>query len=93
MILGLHNVAVSAPQIIATLIGSAIFKAAQKDRGVAGDDSVGWVMRFGGLAALAAAFFTWRVGEERDVGGGRGKRGSVGGGGGRYERVDGNRDV
>ena len=30
------------------------------------DDSVGWVLRFGGLAALAAAFFTWRIDEEGD---------------------------
>jgi solute carrier family 45 protein 1/2/4 len=66
VILGLHNVAVSAPQILATLISSGIFKLTQKDRGVAGDDSVGWVLRFGGLAALIAAFMTWRLGEERD---------------------------
>ena len=75
--MGLHNVAVSAPQILATLIGSAIFKAVQKPRGVAYDDSVGWVMRFGGLAGLAAGWFTWRIGE----GDGEGKEG------GRYERV------
>lgn len=57
----------SAPQIIATLVSSAIFKLAQKPRGAPYDDSVGWVLRFGGLAALAAAFFTWRIDEEGDV--------------------------
>jgi len=64
VILGLHNVAVSAPQIVATLVGSIIFKLVQKPRGAPYDDSVGWVLRFGALAALVAAFFTWRIGEE-----------------------------
>ena len=64
VILGLHNVSIAAPQIIATLVSSAIFKLAQKERGVAGDDSVGWVLRFGGLAALVAAYMTTRIGEE-----------------------------
>ena len=66
IVLGLHNVAVSAPQIIATLVSSAIFKATQKTRGTAGDDSVGWVLRFGGLAALVAAYMTSRIGEEAE---------------------------
>jgi len=73
VILGLHNVAIASPQIIATLASSLIFKMAQKERGVPGDDSVGWVLRFGGVAALVAAFMTKRVGEERgaeEVGGG-----------------------
>ena len=67
VILGLHNVAVAAPQIVATLVSSAIFKLAQKPRGEPYDWSVAWVLRFGGLAALVAAFFTWRVNEEADV--------------------------
>ncbi len=67
VILGLHNVAVAAPQIVATLVSSAIFKLAQKPRGQPYDWSVAWVLRFGGLAALVAAFFTWRVHEEADV--------------------------
>lgn len=67
VILGLHNVAVAAPQIVATLVSSAIFKLAQKPRGEPYDWSVAWVLRFGGLAALVAAFFTWKVHEEADV--------------------------
>ena len=67
VILGLHNVAVAAPQIVATLVSSAIFKLAQKPRGEPYDWSVAWVLRFGGLAALVAAYFTWRVNEEADV--------------------------
>lgn len=71
IILGLHNVAVSAPQILATLISSAVFKALQKPRNVPGDVSVGWNLRIGGVAALVAAFITWRMkepGEEEDGG-------------------------
>ncbi|KAI1978823.1 hypothetical protein LOZ53_004522 [Ophidiomyces ophidiicola] len=63
VILGIHNVAVSFPQIVSTLISSIIFKALQKPRGEPWDDSVGWVLRFGGCAALGAAYFTSRLGE------------------------------
>lgn len=63
IILGLHNVAISCPQIFSSLICSAIFKAAQKPRGEPWDDSVGWVMRFGGCAALVAAWLTKRLAE------------------------------
>ena len=63
IILGIHNVAVSAPQILSTLISSIIFKALQKPRDEPGDVSVGWTLRLGGLAALAAAFITWRMAE------------------------------
>lgn len=77
VILGLHNVAIAAPQIIATLVSSAIFRLVQRDRGVAGDDSVGWVLRFGGVAALVAAYMTSRVGEEGE-GRGESEREEVG---------------
>ncbi|CAG8072790.1 unnamed protein product [Penicillium nalgiovense] len=61
IILGLHNMAVSLPQILSSLVCSAIFKASQKQRGEPWDDSVGWVLRFGGCAALVAAWLTRRV--------------------------------
>lgn len=64
VVLGIHNVAIAAPQVIATLVSSAIFKALQKPKGSVGDDSVAWVLRFGGVAALIAAWMTRRVGEE-----------------------------
>ncbi|KAI1628586.1 major facilitator superfamily domain-containing protein [Exophiala viscosa] len=63
IILGLHNVAISAPQIIATLISSAVFKGLQKPRNVPGDTSVGWTLRIGGVATLISAFITWRMKE------------------------------
>lgn len=64
VILGLHNVAVAAPQIVATLVSSAIFKMVQKPRGEPGDQSTGWVLRFAGVAALVAAYFTSRIEEQ-----------------------------
>jgi solute carrier family 45 protein 1/2/4 len=63
IILGLHNVAVSAPQILSSLICSGIFKVAQKPRGEPWDDSVGWVLRFGGCAALIAGWLATRLGK------------------------------
>lgn len=64
VVLGIHNVAISAPQVIATLISSAIFSALQKPRGTPGDESVAWTLRFAALCALAAAWLTRFVGEE-----------------------------
>jgi solute carrier family 45 protein 1/2/4 len=63
IVLGIHNVAVSFPQIFSSLACSAIFKMAQKPRGAPWDDSVGWVLRFGGCAALVAAWLTRRLSE------------------------------
>jgi len=63
VILGLHNVAVSAPQVIATLVSSAVFRALQKPRNVPGDVSVAWTLRLGGIAVLVSAFYTWRMRE------------------------------
>jgi len=61
VVLGLHNVAIAAPQVLATLLSSVVFSALQKPRGSVGDDSVAWVLRLGGLCALVAAWLTRRV--------------------------------
>ena len=66
VVLGIHNVAIAAPQVIATLVSAVMFKMLQKPRGTAGDDSVAWVLRFGGACALAAAWLTLRVHEEKE---------------------------
>lgn len=63
IILGLHNVAVSSPQVIATLICSVVFKMLQKPRNEPDDVSVAWTLRLGGIATLASAFLTWRMRE------------------------------
>ncbi|KAI9676301.1 MAG: hypothetical protein M1822_008335 [Bathelium mastoideum] len=79
VVLGIHNVALAAPQVIATLASSVIFRALQKPRGSVGDESVAWVLRFGGLCALVAAWLTMRVGEEADGGKGKGGRAEISG--------------
>jgi solute carrier family 45 protein 1/2/4 len=61
IILGIHNVAVSSPQVLATIVCSLVFKLLQKPRNVPGDVSVGWTLRLGGLATLISAFMTWRM--------------------------------
>ncbi|KAK3202243.1 hypothetical protein GRF29_161g595913 [Pseudopithomyces chartarum] len=66
VILGIHNVAIAAPQVIATLFSSIIFKFLQKPRGTPNDNSVAWVLRFGGLCALVAAWLTLRVHEDKE---------------------------
>ncbi|OCK78025.1 hypothetical protein K432DRAFT_418248 [Lepidopterella palustris CBS 459.81] len=68
VVLGIHNVAIAAPQVIATLVSSVIFRALQKPRGSAGDESVAWVLRFGGCCAVVAAWLATRVGEENGEG-------------------------
>jgi solute carrier family 45, member 1/2/4 len=65
MILGLHNTAISTPQILATLISSVVFRALQKERGVPGDQSVAWVLRMGGVAGLVAAWWGRGLDETR----------------------------
>ncbi len=56
-VMGLHNVAISAPQILAALACSIIFALA-KSLGSA--NGTGWVLRAGGFAALCAAYLTSR---------------------------------
>ncbi|KAF2490551.1 hypothetical protein BU16DRAFT_157941 [Lophium mytilinum] len=67
VVLGIHNVAIAAPQVIATLVSSAIFRVLQKPRGAPGDNSVAWVLRFGGCCAVVAAWLTLRVKEEKEM--------------------------
>lgn len=79
VVLGIHNVAIAAPQVIATLVSSVIFRWLQKPRGTPGDNSVAWVLRFGGVCALVAAYTTLGVKEEKDdpdFGTGRARRNS-----------------
>ncbi|EHK15436.1 uncharacterized protein TRIVIDRAFT_232596 [Trichoderma virens Gv29-8] len=61
VIMGIHNMSVSAPQIIANVGSSLIFKIWQKPRGTPGDHSIAIVLALGGLFALVAAFFVLKV--------------------------------
>lgn len=66
VLLGIHNVAIAAPQVISTLVSSVIFRALQRPRGAPDDDSVGWALRFGGVAALVAAWLVRSVREKAE---------------------------
>jgi solute carrier family 45 protein 1/2/4 len=67
VILGIHNMAIAAPQIIATVASSAIFRVFQKPRGTPGDHSIAIVMALGGFAVLISAWFIHRIRDEPTV--------------------------
>lgn len=64
VILGIHNMAIAAPQIIATVVSSIIFKFFQKPRGTPGDRSIAIVMALGGIAVLVSAWFIHLIKDE-----------------------------
>ncbi|KAI0128483.1 major facilitator superfamily domain-containing protein [Xylariales sp. AK1849] len=66
VILGIHNMAIAAPQIIATLFSSVLFGIFQKPRGQPGDHSIAVVLALGGFFVLIAAYFVLQI--EDDVG-------------------------
>lgn len=61
VILGIHNMAIASPQMIATLGSSIIFKFFQKPRGVPGDRSYSIVLASGGVFVLFAAYLVHRI--------------------------------
>jgi solute carrier family 45 protein 1/2/4 len=67
IILGIHNVAIAAPQVIATLGSSVIFRFLQKPRGTPGDLSMPVVLAIGGVFAAIAAIFASRLQEDKPV--------------------------
>lgn len=56
--MGVHNAAVSVPQIMAAMASSFIFWLTGRF-GV--HDAVGWVLRFSGIAGAVAAWFAWQL--------------------------------
>jgi solute carrier family 45 protein 1/2/4 len=80
-ILGLHNVFISSPQFVSTLLASLMFHFL--GAGGRGDDihpqmmdglaegrgggSIAWVLRIGGLGGIYAAYLTWRLAEKEDA--------------------------
>ncbi|KAL2255468.1 hypothetical protein VTK26DRAFT_3289 [Humicola hyalothermophila] len=64
VILGIHNMAIAAPQIIATVVSSIIFRLFQKPRGVPGDHSIAIVLALGGVTVLVSALFIHRIRDE-----------------------------
>lgn len=61
VILGIHNMAIAAPQFISTFGSSIIFRFAQKPRGVPGDRSISIVFALGGFFVLGAAWFIHKI--------------------------------
>lgn len=61
VILGIHNMAIAAPQIIANVGSSVIFRVWQKPRGMPGDHSFSIVMALGGACVLASCLFVSRI--------------------------------
>ncbi|KAF3769885.1 MFS general substrate transporter, partial [Cryphonectria parasitica EP155] len=68
VILGIHNMAIAAPQIIATVGSSLIFKIFQKPRGTPGDHSIAIVMAIGGVTVGASAWFIHLIRDEAEEG-------------------------
>ncbi|KAK9779059.1 putative MFS general substrate transporter [Seiridium cardinale] len=61
VILGIHNMAIASPQILATVGSSIIFRIFQKPRGTPGDHSIGIVFALGGIFVLASVIFIQRI--------------------------------
>lgn len=67
VILGIHNMSIAAPQILATVGSSVIFKFLQKPRGTPGDRSIAVVLASGGIFTLVAAYLTSRIKDEVEL--------------------------
>ncbi|KAH8663598.1 hypothetical protein BGZ60DRAFT_411698 [Tricladium varicosporioides] len=67
VILGIHNMSIAAPQILATIGSSILFKFLQKPRGTPGDRSIAVVLACGGISTLVAAFLTSRIKDEVEI--------------------------
>ncbi|PFH58260.1 hypothetical protein XA68_13929 [Ophiocordyceps unilateralis] len=67
VVLGIHNMAIAVPQIVATVGSSIIFKIWQKPRGIAGDHSIAVVMALGGVCVLLSVFFAAGIDDESEL--------------------------
>ncbi|KAK4189551.1 major facilitator superfamily domain-containing protein [Podospora australis] len=67
VILGIHNMAIAAPQIIATVVSSIIFHYFQKPRGEPGDHSIAIVLALGGITVFISAWFIHRIRDDPDT--------------------------
>lgn len=67
VILGIHNMAIAAPQIIATVVSSIIFHYFQKPRGEPGDHSIAIVLALGGITVFISAWFIHRIRDDPDA--------------------------
>ena len=68
VILGVHNMALAVPQMIATVGSSIVFRFIQKPRGTPGDHSFAIVMALGGLFVLASCVFAFSIRDDARAG-------------------------
>lgn len=63
IILGIHNIFVAAPQVVSSLFSSLLFHFLSRHDadGSVYDDSLGWVFRFGGVAAIGALWLSIKL--------------------------------
>ncbi|OLL26943.1 General alpha-glucoside permease [Neolecta irregularis DAH-3] len=63
VVLGVHNIFISMPQVISTLISSLIFRICTKGvkEGGVHDESFDWILRSGGLATCVAIILAIRL--------------------------------
>lgn len=59
IILAIHNVFVSAPQMVSSVVSSILFKIFQSGDGF--DNSLAWVFRFGGIVAVGALILSLSI--------------------------------
>lgn len=59
IILAIHNVFVSAPQMLSSVTSSILFKLFQNKDGL--DESMAWVFRFGGIVTIGAFILSLQV--------------------------------
>lgn len=67
VILGIHNMAIAVPQMVATLGSSLVFRLVQKPRGTPGDHSFAIVMALGGVFVLASCIFAFKIKDDGHV--------------------------
>ncbi|TRX94788.1 hypothetical protein FHL15_004249 [Xylaria flabelliformis] len=67
VVLGIHNMAIASPQMIATLGSSVIFRFFQKPRGVPGDHSYSIVLASGGVFVLFAAYLVHKIEDDMSL--------------------------
>ncbi|CAB16264.1 plasma membrane sucrose/maltose:proton symporter Sut1 [Schizosaccharomyces pombe] len=54
--IGVHNVFISAPQVLSTIIATIVFIQSEGSHRDIADNSIAWVLRIGGISAFLAAY-------------------------------------
>ncbi|EMR62310.1 putative general alpha-glucoside permease protein [Eutypa lata UCREL1] len=67
VIMGIHNMAIAAPQFIATIVCSIVFDFSEKPRGVPGDHSIAISFAVGGVFVFFASFLVLRIKDDISV--------------------------